>query len=87
VGKKTHDLGFRVSTGVFGLMVVLLVLGIGFELTRQSMLSIQKFGFNFWRTEVWDPVVGDFGALHALFFDPRAASGRADCARHRHLHL
>jgi phosphate transport system permease protein len=63
VGKKTHDLGFRVSTGVFGLMVVLLVLGIGFELTRQSMLSIQKFGFNFWRTEVWDPVAGDFGAL------------------------
>jgi len=44
-------------------MVVLLVLGIGFELTRQSMLSIQKFGFNFWRTEVWDPVAGDFGAL------------------------
>src|ERR1700704_1010722 len=44
-------------------MVVLLVFGIGFELTRQSMLSIQKFGFNFWRTEVWDPVAGDFGAL------------------------
>jgi phosphate transport system permease protein len=63
VGKKSRDLGFRVSTGVFGSMVVLLVLGIGFELTRQSMLSIQKFGFNFWRTEVWDPVAGDFGAL------------------------
>jgi phosphate transport system permease protein len=63
VGKKSHDLGFRVSTGVFGSMVVLLVLGIGFELTRQSTLSIQKFGFNFWRTEVWDPVAGEFGAL------------------------
>ena len=44
-------------------MVVLLVLGIGFELTRQSMLSIQKFGFSFWRTEIWDPVSGEFGAL------------------------
>ena len=27
------------------------------------MLSIQKFGFDFWRTEVWDPVAGQFGAL------------------------
>src|SRR5438094_5294179 len=27
------------------------------------MLSIQKFGFNFWRTQTWDPVAGEFGAL------------------------
>ena len=27
------------------------------------MLSIQKFGLNFWRTETWDPVAGQFGAL------------------------
>jgi phosphate transport system permease protein len=39
------------------------VCAIGFELTRQSMLSIQKFGFNFWRTETWDPVANQFGAL------------------------
>src|SRR5262249_26165516 len=25
--------------------------------------TIQKFGFNFWRTRTWDPVAGDFGAL------------------------
>src|SRR3984893_11114677 len=42
---------------------MLLVLGIGVELTRQSMQSIVKFGLNFWRTQTWDPVVGDFGAL------------------------
>src|SRR5579864_1040925 len=51
------------GTGAFALVLVLIVCAIGFELTRQSMLSIQKFGFNFWRTEVWDPVSGDFGAL------------------------
>src|ERR1700704_6866913 len=44
-------------------MVVLIVCAIGFELTRQSMLSIEKFGFSFWRTEIWDPVAGEFGAL------------------------
>jgi phosphate transport system permease protein len=61
--RRNGGFWFRIGTGAFGLVVVLLVVGIGFELTRQSMLSIQKFGFNFWRTEVWDPVAGNFGAL------------------------
>jgi hypothetical protein len=38
------DLGFRVGTGLFGLVLILIVAAIGFELARQSMLSIQKFG-------------------------------------------
>ncbi|MBI3399775.1 MAG: phosphate ABC transporter permease subunit PstC [Acidobacteria bacterium] len=64
VGKKRSiDLGFRLGTGAFALVLVVIVCAIGFELTRQSMLSIEKFGFDFWRTEVWDPVAGQFGAL------------------------
>src|SRR6478736_2742193 len=62
-GGKTGDLGFRVGTGAFALVLVLIVCAIGFELTRQSMLSIQKFGLAFWRTETWDPVAEEFGAL------------------------
>src|SRR5262252_2210423 len=57
------DLGFRIGTGLFGAVLILIVLAIGFELTRQSLLSIQKFGLNFWKTQTWDPVAGDFGAL------------------------
>jgi phosphate transport system permease protein len=57
------DLGFRLSTGAFALMLLLIVGAIGVELTRQSTLSLQKFGFAFWRTQTWDPVAGDFGAL------------------------
>jgi phosphate transport system permease protein len=57
------DLGFRVGTGLFGLILILIVAAIGFELARQSMLSIQKFGLQFWRTSTWDPVSGEFGAL------------------------
>jgi phosphate transport system permease protein len=57
------DLGFRIATGLFGAMLVLIVCSIGYELVRQSMASIQKFGFAFWRTEIWDPVAGQFGAL------------------------
>src|SRR4249919_3400351 len=60
---KTGDLGFRMGTGAFALVLVLIVCAIGFELTRQSMLSINKFGLSFWRTEIWDPVAGEFGAL------------------------
>ncbi len=57
------DLGFRVGTGVFGLLLILIVAAIGFELTRQSWLSVEKFGLQFWRTSTWDPVAGEFGAL------------------------
>src|SRR5205807_4673888 len=60
--RKT-DFGFRISTGVFGLVLIAIVGAIGVELTRQSWLSIEKFGLDFWRTEIWDPVSGNFGAL------------------------
>lgn len=60
---KRDDLFFRLITGAFGLVLVVLVAGIGVELFRQSELSIRKFGLAFWTTRVWDPVAGDFGAL------------------------
>jgi phosphate transport system permease protein len=60
---RSRDLGFRLWTGAFALILVIIVVAIGIELTRQSMLSIQKFGLNFWRTQTWDPVSGEFGAL------------------------
>jgi phosphate transport system permease protein len=57
------DLGFRVGTGVFAVLVVVIVVGIGVVLTSESWLSIRKFGLGFWQTTTWDPVAGDFGAL------------------------
>ena len=56
------DLVFRLGTGVFGLLLITIVAAIGFELARQSILSIQKFGLHFWLTDTWDPVAGQFGA-------------------------
>jgi phosphate transport system permease protein len=61
--KSVDDRGFRAGTGFFALIILLLVLGIGFELFRTSHLTIAKFGLKFWRTSTWDPVAGDFGAL------------------------
>src|SRR5438067_10739660 len=57
------DLGFRLGTGAFAFVVIAIVCGIGIVLTKQSMLSIEKFGLSFWRTDTWDPVSGEFGAL------------------------
>jgi phosphate transport system permease protein len=57
------DRGFRFGTGFFAVLVSALVVGIGVVLWRESVLSIQKFGFEFWTGTTWDPVSGEFGAL------------------------
>ena len=58
-----RDLFFRAGTGVFALVLVLIVVGIAMVLWRESLLSIRTFGFRFWRTGIWNPVAGNFGAL------------------------
>jgi phosphate transport system permease protein len=57
------DLGFRLGTGAFAVLVCLIVVGIGVVLAKESWLSITKFGLGFWRGTTWDPVAGEFGAL------------------------
>jgi phosphate transport system permease protein len=59
---KGRDFGFRLSTGAVASLVVIIVVAIGWELTRQSQLSIAKFGMGFWVHDIWDPVSGEFGA-------------------------
>ncbi len=61
--RSSDDRSFRIVTGAFAALVLLVVLGIAFELTRQSMLSITKFRMSFWTGTTWNPVSGDFGAL------------------------
>jgi len=61
--RSRSDTAFRIGTGAFGFLLIGLVAGIGIVLAIESMASIQKFGLNFWRTEIWDPVAGEFGAL------------------------
>jgi phosphate transport system permease protein len=65
--RSSDDRTFRLATGVCAALVLLIVVGIGVQLTRQSLLSIEKFGFAFWKGKVWDPVSGEFGALPFLW--------------------
>ena len=59
---RSDDVLFRAGTGAFALVLIVIVAGIAFELGRQSSLSIQKFGWQFWQTDIWDPVAAEFGA-------------------------
>ena len=59
---RPPDLGFRVGTGLFGVILIGLVVGIAWILYTDASVAIWKFGFQFWRTEIWDPVAGEFGA-------------------------
>lgn len=61
--RGSDDRALRLGTGVFALVVLLLVIGIGVELYRTSHLAISKFGLGFWTGRTWDPVAGEFGAL------------------------
>jgi phosphate transport system permease protein len=60
--RRGGDLGFRLFTGAFALLLLAIVADIGVVLYRDSVLSIHHFGFKFWVTDTWDPVSGDFGA-------------------------
>jgi phosphate transport system permease protein len=53
----------KYGTGLFALVLLLMVVGIGVELARTSELAIRKFGLGFWSSSTWNPVAGEFGAL------------------------
>jgi phosphate transport system permease protein len=60
--RRADETIFRAGTGLFGVLLIVIVVGIGVELLRQSQLSIKQFGWQFWLTDTWDPVAGQFGA-------------------------
>jgi phosphate transport system permease protein len=49
------------------LAVVGLLFLVGWELIRESNLSIKKFGFHFLTTSTWDPVAEQYGALPFIY--------------------
>src|SRR5262245_4696540 len=59
---RLDDIVFRVGTGLFALLLIVMVVAIGITLIKDSWLSITTFGWQFWQTDYWDPVAGKFGA-------------------------
>jgi hypothetical protein len=90
-GTRPDEILFRAGTGAFALLLIAVVVAIGFELYRQSLLSIKEFGWQFWQTDIWDPVAGHRRAPVYLGLDSFVGRGTPDfdpdCARHCHLPL
>ena len=65
--RNIGDLIFKNLTLMFAIVVFSLVFLMAFEMYKGSHLSIEKFGWRFIWTSVWDPVKGDFGALPYIY--------------------
>src|SRR6188472_50719 len=59
---RSDEVLFRSGTGAFALLLIAVVGAIAVVLLRESQLSIRHFGWQFWQTDVWDPVSAEFGA-------------------------
>src|ERR1044072_5340533 len=64
---RLGDKAFEWVTLAMALSVLALVILVGWQLWRGSTLAIQKFGFHFLTTSIWDPVAEQFGALPFVY--------------------
>ncbi|HXG63784.1 MAG TPA: phosphate ABC transporter permease subunit PstC [Blastocatellia bacterium] len=64
---KLGDAVFRALTFLSALLIAGLVVLIIFDMSLNSRLSFEKFGFSFLWREIWDPVREEFGALPFIY--------------------
>jgi phosphate transport system permease protein len=57
----------RLLTFLFAASVVLITILLVYELWINSVLPRQKFGLHFFVTQVWDPVMDEYGALPFIY--------------------
>ena len=57
----------RLITFIFAGIVVLITVLLVYELWTNSVLPRHKFGLHFFVTEVWDPVMDEYGALPFIY--------------------
>jgi phosphate transport system permease protein len=61
------DRTFRWLTFICSLLVPLAMLAIGLELLRSSWPAVKQFGWGFFFSEEWNPVLQEFGAASSIF--------------------
>jgi len=64
---RWQDWLFENLTRFFALLVLALLLGILAALGYAAIPAIDKFGFGFFATNVWNPVTSQFGALAPIY--------------------
>ncbi|MDW8055205.1 MAG: phosphate ABC transporter permease subunit PstC [Elusimicrobiota bacterium] len=68
--KKRINLGdeiFPVLTKMFAVCCVVLIFLIGVMLLKESSVAFKKFGFKFFITKQWDPILENYGALAFIY--------------------
>jgi phosphate transport system permease protein len=66
-GANAGDRVFRWGTLLFAASVLLLILLLGYQLSKASLPAIRRFGWGFLITSTWDPVHAVFGALPFIY--------------------
>src|SRR3990172_887591 len=61
------DIWFKKAATVLGLSVAALMLLLVYNMGRNSLPAIHKFGWHFLFTSTWDPVQEVFGALPFIY--------------------
>ena len=64
---NTGDAVFRVLMFAAALLMVGIVIAMVIALASDSMLSMRQFGFGFLKSQQWNPVKGEFGALPFIY--------------------
>jgi len=64
---RWQDAVFEGTTRFFALFVLGLLLAILIALSIAAVPAMQKFGFGFFVTDVWNPVTKNFGALAPIY--------------------
>lgn len=61
------DVLFRLTMTLAGIVVILLIVGIFYELILQARPAISAFGWKFLVSTQWNPVTKEFGALGSMY--------------------
>jgi len=64
---RWQDVLFESATRLFAVFVLVLLLGILVALAFAALPAMEKFGFAFFYTNVWNPVTSQFGALAPIY--------------------
>ena len=64
---NTGDVIFRILMFLVALLMVGIVVSMVIALAADAMPSIRQFGFGFLKSQRWDPIKGEFGALPFVY--------------------
>ena len=59
---RPDEIIFRGGTGLFAVALIAVVVGIAAGCSGNRGSRFKHFGWQFWQTDIWNPVAGEFGA-------------------------